>query len=152
MNWGLIVSYLNVTGGRLDSHIIVFFAGTICWTIIYDTIYGCQDKDDDVKIGVKSTSILFGERVRGILAIFACSFLSCMTYAGVRNGHSIYFFVISCGGAAFHLSWQLATWNHADREDCGRKFESNGNMGYIIWIGLALDYWVKVNNVSNVSG
>ncbi|KAF9262830.1 UbiA prenyltransferase [Marasmius fiardii PR-910] len=143
MNWGMIVAYLNVSGGRLDSPVLIFFAGAVCWTILYDTIYGCQDKEDDIKIGVKSTSILFGERVRVILTVFALLFFNSMVYAGIKNGQSIYFFGVSCGVAALHLTWQLTTWRVTDHIDCGEKFKSNGTMGYGIWAGLVLDYLMQ---------
>ncbi|KAF9461423.1 UbiA prenyltransferase family [Collybia nuda] len=151
MNWGIIVAYTNVSGGHLSAHVIAFFIGTICWTIVYDTIYGCQDKENDIKVGVKSTSILFGDRVREILAVFALVFMACMIYAGLRNGHGSYFFLVSCGGAALHLAWQILTWRIHDRDDCGDKFKSNGNMGYIIWAGLLLDYWKKWGHISATS-
>ena len=76
------------------------------WAIFYDTIYGCQvsisdilpvliffkiftpfvqDREDDIKIGVKSTSLLFGDRVREILAVFAAGFVSAIAVAGYLN-------------------------------------------------------------------
>ncbi|KAJ8094420.1 hypothetical protein PM082_010854 [Marasmius tenuissimus] len=143
MNWGLLVAYMNVSGGRLDPHVLVLFGGTVCWTIVYDTIYGCQDKEDDIKVGVGSTSILFGDQVKPILAAFALIFFVCLCYTGIMNGQGNYFFLVSCGWTAVHLVWQLTTWKVSDRNDCGQKFKSNGNMGYGIWAGMLLDYWMK---------
>ncbi|KAJ7643121.1 UbiA prenyltransferase family-domain-containing protein, partial [Mycena polygramma] len=143
MNWGLPVAWISVTGS-LDLQVVgVFFLGTICWTIVYDTIYGCQDIRDDREAGVKSTSLLFGSWVRPILCAFAAVFVACMTYAGILNHQGIYFFAISVGGATLFFAWQFCTWKVDSVEDCGAKFEANGNMGVIIWTGILLDYYFR---------
>ncbi|KAJ7820494.1 UbiA prenyltransferase family-domain-containing protein [Mycena leptocephala] len=123
MNWGFPVAWISVTG-RLDKQIVgIFFLGTICWTIVYDTIYGCQDIKDDREAGIKSTSLLFGSWVRPILCIFAATFAACMIYAGILNQQGIYYFTISVGGASLFFSWQFLTWRVDSIEDCGVKFE-----------------------------
>ncbi|TFY51549.1 hypothetical protein EVG20_g10951 [Dentipellis fragilis] len=106
------------------------------WTVLYDTIYACQDRKDDADVGVKSTALLFGNLVRPILCCFALVFLASLTYMGYCNDKGAAFYVISCGGASAHVTWQLATWDPDDPKDCGAKFKSNGDMGYIIWAGL----------------
>ena len=58
-NWGLLIGYYSVSDIKLNITIILFYTGSIFWTIAYDTIYGFQDIEDDIKIGVKSTSIKF---------------------------------------------------------------------------------------------
>ncbi|KAJ7250755.1 UbiA prenyltransferase family-domain-containing protein [Mycena rebaudengoi] len=144
MNWGFPIGWLAV-GGAMDKKILgIFFAGTICWTIVYDTIYGCQDRRDDIVAGVKSTSLLFGTWVRPILVMFAATFVACMVYAGICNQQGPYFFGISIGGACIFFFWQFSTWQVDDVADCGSKFEANGNMGLIIWMGMLLDYYCKI--------
>ncbi|KAK7459585.1 hypothetical protein VKT23_009566 [Stygiomarasmius scandens] len=140
MNWGIFVAWISVTGESPPSHITIFFFGTVCWTIVYDTIYACQDKTDDAKVGVKSTALLFGSHVRPILLFFAVSFLACMSYAGICNNQGLPFFLVSCGGAAVHFLWQFTTWEVDNPNDSGAKFVANGNMGYIVWAGLLIDY------------
>lgn len=92
------------------------------WTIVYDTIYACQDREDDVHAGVKSTALLFGSYVRPILIGFTLAFLALMLYAGVENHQGSGYFVLSCGGAALHFVWQFATWSPDVPADGGRKF------------------------------
>lgn len=97
------------------------------WTIVYDTQYACQDRADDAKLGIKSTALLFGENVRPILIGFATVFVLSLVAAGILNGQSAIYYVVSCGGAAAHLTWQFTTWDVNDVEDCGRKFKVSGD-------------------------
>ncbi|KAJ7776146.1 UbiA prenyltransferase family-domain-containing protein [Mycena metata] len=144
MNWGFPVAWISVTGTLNKEIVGIFFVGTICWTIVYDTIYGCQDVRDDAAAGVKSTSLLFGSWVRPILCVFAVVFVAAVTWAGILNHQGVSFFAISVGGACAFFLWQFLTWKVEDVDDCGRKFEANGNMGVILWAGMLLDYYFKV--------
>ncbi|PSS08835.1 hypothetical protein PHLCEN_2v3450, partial [Hermanssonia centrifuga] len=101
---------------------VLKYSWVASWSIFYDTIYAWQDRVDDAKAGVKSTALLFGNYVRPILSVFATTFVSLMWLAGILNGNGVWYFCISCGGAACHLIWQLTTWNDADNTDCAAKF------------------------------
>ncbi|OCH86141.1 UbiA prenyltransferase [Obba rivulosa] len=143
MNWGFPVAWIAVTGDIRADIVWVFFLGTICWTIVYDTIYACQDRKDDVEAGVKSTALLFGDWVRPILMAFATVFIVCLVFAGIRNNQGAGYFVISCGGATLHFVWQFVSWNPDIPADGAHKFNSNGATGYIIWAGMLCDYCFK---------
>lgn len=93
------------------------------WSIVYDTIYACQDREDDLKAGVKSTALLFGDYIRPILYMFSAAFITCVIVAGILNGNGVEYFVFSCGGAACFLVAQLATWDDNSREDNATKFK-----------------------------
>ena len=93
------------------------------WTIVYDTIYACQDREDDRRVGVKSTALLFGEKVREILGIMVAILLVCLAYSGWALGQGWGFAVLSCGGTLLHTVWQLATWDEANMKDHRAKFE-----------------------------
>ncbi|KAA1470990.1 UbiA prenyltransferase [Dentipellis sp. KUC8613] len=142
MNWGMWVTWYALNDDAKESGMRPFFAGLVCWTILYDTIYACQDWKDDAKAGVKSTALLFGEYVRPILFCFGLAFVASLTYVGFCNEKGLPFYLVSCGGALAHIVWQLTTWDPHNPKECGAKFKSNGDMGYIIWAGLALDYWL----------
>ncbi|KAF5337498.1 hypothetical protein D9758_013609 [Tetrapyrgos nigripes] len=143
-SWGFPVAWITVTG-NVDWNIVpVFFFGLWSWTMVYDTIYGCQDKKDDVKAGVKSTSLLFGSYLRPVLAVFATNVVCAFVYVGLKHGHGLAYWIISVGGAAAHFAWQLITLNPDDPSDCAVKFKSNGNLGYIIYLGMVADYYFEV--------
>ncbi|THH10556.1 hypothetical protein EW146_g8340 [Bondarzewia mesenterica] len=124
MNWGFLVAWMSVLPDSDNMRVpIIMLFGLICWTILYDTIYACQDRKDDIKAGVKSTALLFGDRVRPILAAFGTTFVACLIVAGILNKQGPAFFAVSCGGAAIHISWQLITWRVDDPQDSGAKFK-----------------------------
>ncbi|KAF9531195.1 UbiA prenyltransferase family-domain-containing protein [Crepidotus variabilis] len=140
MNFGLIASWVAITGS-LDSKVIG--AGvTSCWgwTMLYDTIYACQDIKDDIKVGVRSTAILWGAWIRPLLVGCGLMFLAFFALAGYLNNQGPAFFVASIGGLAFHLIYQYCTVDLEVPKSCGDNFIGNGRMGAIIWAGLMLDY------------
>ncbi len=64
-NWGAILGWGAVTGGVAAPALALYLAG-IAWTLVYDTIYAHQDKEDDILIGVKSTALLFGRSTKAL--------------------------------------------------------------------------------------
>ena len=76
--WGGVMAWAAVRD-KLESGTWLLFAATVCWAIVYDTIYAVQDKEDDKKIGVKSSAILFGSYIWlgvGLAGFFMLLFLS----------------------------------------------------------------------------
>ncbi len=94
--WGGVMAWAAVRN-ELEPATWMLFAATICWAIVYDTIYAIQDKHDDMKIGVKSSAILFGDYTWlgvGCAAFFMLAFLSIageVTELGLP-----YFFGVTC--------------------------------------------------------
>ncbi|KAF8077624.1 UbiA prenyltransferase family [Lyophyllum atratum] len=144
MNWGFVVVWAIQVKEDSYRAPAVFFLGTVCWSMVYDTIYGCQDRLDDIKAGVKSTALLFGTYVREILAVFAVLFVAAMVYTGILNEHGWPYYVIAVGGTSLHLTWQLATLKPDVAADCMAKFKANTNLGYIAWAGMLADYLMRV--------
>jgi len=146
MNWGVPVAWLTVLQRSLDRRVpLLLFVGAFAWTILYDTIYACQDRKDDVKAGVKSTAVLFGSRVKEISVLFAVLFVAGLYYAGVYNHQGQLYYLVSVGGAALHCTWQLFSFNPEDHKDCLNKFIANHHIGYIVWVGQLLDYALAQN-------
>ncbi|CEH15566.1 4-hydroxybenzoate polyprenyl transferase [Ceraceosorus bombacis] len=74
-NWGSLLGYAAL-GGHLHLAIVLpLYAGTVCWTILYDTIYAHQDAKDDLATGIKSTALLFGDKTKPILSLFGTCFV-----------------------------------------------------------------------------
>jgi 4-hydroxybenzoate polyprenyltransferase len=144
MNWGCIVVWLSIkpdytqeSGAILGTLLM----GCTCWSIIYDTEYACQDRKDDIRIGLKSTAVLFGDYVHSALAFFSVVFVTCLALVGSMNNQGVSFYALSCGGTALHLLWQLKTWDSENSHSCASMFKANGNqLGYLVWSGLLLDY------------
>lgn len=96
---------------------------TYSWIIFADTIYGTQDKEDDAKAGIKSTALLFGSHLRVLTGLFGVGFVVFFTIAGITNGSGPLYYAVACGGAAFHIAWQISTWNPDDRRHCLELFK-----------------------------
>ncbi|KAG6829030.1 hypothetical protein H0H87_012835, partial [Tephrocybe sp. NHM501043] len=124
MNWGFVVVWVHLVPDD-NCYILpsIFFLGTVCWTIVYDTIYACQDRIDDIKAGNHSTAVLFGDQVKPILSIFAALFVAAFAVAGALNGHSYLYYTITVAGSALHLMWQLVTLRPDVPTDCWQKFK-----------------------------
>ena len=80
-NWGALLGYAAVHG-CLDWQILPLYAHGVCWTLVYDTIYAHQDKDDDIVVGIKSTALLFGENTKAYLTAFATASIGFLTLTG----------------------------------------------------------------------
>ncbi|MEN8260540.1 MAG: 4-hydroxybenzoate octaprenyltransferase, partial [Pseudomonadota bacterium] len=81
----------------------LLYLATILWALVYDTMYAMVDRDDDLKIGVKSTAILFGERDREIIAVIQVAVLFLLGVAGVTSGLGWPFFTGLAIGAGFSV-------------------------------------------------
>ncbi|KAF7328083.1 4-hydroxybenzoate polyprenyltransferase, mitochondrial [Mycena kentingensis (nom. inval.)] len=141
MNFGFIPSWLALS----SSNSTVFWAamaGCWCWTMLYDTIYACQDIKGDLKVGVRSTAILFGSWIRVLLVGCGLGFVSMLAVAGVANEQGLPYFAVAVGGTALHLLWQAATVDLNVPKSCWTNFNRNGQLGWIVWGGMMLDYVV----------
>jgi hypothetical protein len=83
-----------------------------------DTIYACQDKRDDVKIGIKSTALLFGDNIKPILTTFASALIVSLWVAGQMNNMGIYYKLISVGGGALYLATDMLTVDLDSPKSC----------------------------------
>jgi len=137
MNWGLPTTWLIIAPQDVSSPVVwVLTFGALCWTMVYDTIYACQDREDDIKAGVKSTAVLFGSWIRPILAVFGIMFIATLVYTGVETNMTLPYYVIGVAGTALHTLWQVATFDPSDGLDCAMKFVGNGNLALIYTVGL----------------
>ncbi|KAL7282518.1 hypothetical protein ACG7TL_003989 [Trametes sanguinea] len=121
--------------------------GGICWTLVYDSVYAHQDKKDDVKMGIRSTALLFGERTRPILTALSASSMSLITYAGYLNGQGALFY----GGVALataQLARVLWQTDFESRPSCWKGFVGCGWSGFWVWMGSLADYAMLILSVS----
>ncbi len=111
----------------------------VLWVTVYDTIYAMVDRDDDVKIGVRSTAILFGDSDRHIIAALqAMTLLALYLIGGImRMGPWYYGGLIA--GALFFV-YQLWLIRARERDACLRAFLNNNYFGMSVFLGIALNY------------
>jgi 4-hydroxybenzoate polyprenyltransferase len=119
---------------------VLLYLGGVFWTIGYDTIYAHQDKEDDARIGVKSSALALGEHTRPWLFVFYVAALVLWAAAGVVAGLGIAFWV-GLLAAALHLAWQAARVDTDDPADCLAKFRSNRIVGWLMLAGVAAGHF-----------
>ena len=133
-NWGALLGWAAARGD-VQWPAVLLYAGGICWTLGYDTIYAHQDKDDDALIGVKSSALALGKRTRPFLFIFYAAAVALWAAAGVRAA-SAWPFWIGLAAATVQLFWQAATVDTDDSADCLAKFRSNRVVGWALLLGI----------------
>jgi len=109
----------------------------LVWTIAYDTMYAMVDRDDDLKIGVKSTAILFGRYDRHYIALLQCLTLGLLCLIGwlEQLSQSYYLLLLLASGFFVYQQWLI---RHRQREACFRAFLNNNWVGMFVFIGIIL--------------
>jgi len=117
----------------------ILYLGVILWALVYDIMYAMVDKDDDLKIGVKSTAILFGNYDRHIMGALQLIILLLLILVGQMQ-HLGAFYYSSVIGAAGFFCYQQKLIFHREKSACFKAFLNNNWFGLIVFIGLMLDY------------
>ena len=141
-NWGALLAW-TAHSGSLGLPAVVLYAGGICWTLFYDTIYAHQDTTDDALIGVKSTARLFGDATRLWLRGFMVSTVLLTGLAVLLAGldRNVLLMVIALGGPwamGWHLAWQLRQFAPDNGPGLLRLFRSNRDAGLILVLFFAV--------------
>jgi 4-hydroxybenzoate polyprenyltransferase len=148
-NWGVLVGWAAVQNTLLHPSVPLLYASGVAWTLIYDTLYAHQDKKDDVQLGLKSTAIYFGDTyTKPILSTLATLAFGGWCAAGYYSGllvipttaqeaahadPSTIIYTTGCTLAYSHLLWQVYTANLNDASNLAKRFESNNNVGAILF-------------------
>ena len=111
----------------------------ILWTVVYDTIYAMIDREDDLKIGIKSTAILFDDADRFIIGSIQSLVLIALIVIGQQASlNTIYYFSLIIGGCLF--LYQLYLIRNRDPKKCMQAFLNNNWFGLVVFIGLFINY------------
>ncbi|MDE1189991.1 MAG: 4-hydroxybenzoate octaprenyltransferase [Pantoea sp.] len=114
------------------------FIANLCWTVAYDTQYAMVDRDDDLKIGVKSTAILFGRYDKLIIGLLQLATLGLMVVVGLLlnlNG-AFYWSLLLAAGLFVHQQKLIA---RRERDPCFQAFLNNNYVGLVLFIGILLN-------------
>ena len=111
----------------------------ILWVVVYDTIYAMIDREDDLKIGIKSTAILFDDADRFIIGLIQSLVLIALIVIGQQTSlNTIYYFSLIIGGCLF--LYQLYLIRNRDPKKCMQAFLNNNWFGLVVFIGLFINY------------
>ncbi|MGR9087073.1 MAG: 4-hydroxybenzoate octaprenyltransferase [Gammaproteobacteria bacterium] len=117
----------------------VLYLAVVLWALIYDTMYAMVDKEDDLKIGVKSTAILFGRYDRHIMAMLQLTMLALLVVVGRMEQLAAPYY----GGllvAAGLGGYQQTLIFHRERSNCFKAFLNNNWFGMAVFAGIVLAY------------
>lgn len=140
-SWGVPMAFAAQTGAVPRVAWLLFFAG-ILWAAAYDTMYAMVDREDDLKIGVKSTAILFADMDRLIVAAMQLGALFALLLVG-RSMRFEYWYYVGLTAAAVLFAWQQWLIRRREPEACFRAFLNNNYVGLSIFAGLVLEYSLR---------
>ncbi len=137
--WGVPVGWVAMRSDRLDV-LAALYTGAVLWCIGYDTIYACQDREDDATVGIGSSALTLGRYLRAGVAGF---------YAGALALWALGFWLLrpdalallALAPAAAHLGWQVLTLEDSNADNALARFRSNRTTGLLV----AAACWVVGN-------
>ena len=137
-SWGIPMAFMETTG-ELPAACWLIFTANLLWTVMYDTQYAMCDRDDDLKIGIKSTAILFGDADRLILAILQLLALAALFLLGqgLQLGWP---WLLGLAGMAACFVWQQWLTRARERLACLLAFRTNQLAGALVFAGLVTAY------------
>jgi 4-hydroxybenzoate polyprenyltransferase len=136
--WGVPMAYAAETGAIPRTGWLLYLTAMI-WVLIYDTEYAMADRDDDIKLGVKSTAILFGEMDRAVLAALMLVLLGGLLLIGQSAELGGWYHLGLLAAVVFALR-QHYLIRDRDARLCVQAFLNNAWLGGAVFIGIVLDY------------
>ena len=134
--WSIPMGYAAVSES-LPLSCWLLFAANILWTVAYDTQYAMVDRDDDIRIGVKSTAILFGRYDKVIIGLLQAATLLLLAVLGWLSRLNGVFYVALLLAAGLFVYQQMLIAGR-ERQACFKAFLNNNLVGMVIYLGIAL--------------
>ncbi|TKI04404.1 4-hydroxybenzoate octaprenyltransferase [Martelella alba] len=134
--WSIPMGYAAVSEA-LPLSCWLLFAANILWTVAYDTEYAMVDRDDDLRIGVKSTAILFGRHDKTLIGLLQGATLLLLAALGwLSRLNAVYYAALLLAAGLFLYQQRLIAGR--DRQACFKAFLNNNLVGMVIYAGIAL--------------
>jgi 4-hydroxybenzoate polyprenyltransferase len=137
-SWAIPMAFA-AQANSLPATLWLVFAANLVWTVAYDTAYAMEDREDDLKIGIKSTAVLFGQYDRLMIGLLQLLTLVLLVAAGMAFGRGVIFYIGLLGMAGFFV-WQQWLIRDRQRGPCLQAFLNNHYAGMLLFIALVLDY------------
>ncbi len=135
--WSIPMAFAAQTNS-LNTDIWLVYVAVVLWTVVYDTFYAMVDREDDLKIGIKSTAILFGEQDRMITGCLQVLTLMALLMVGDRfEMGQAYYASLILAASLFVYQQYLIRFRH--RQACFQAFLNNNWVGAIVFVGIAID-------------
>ncbi|MBS0253915.1 MAG: 4-hydroxybenzoate octaprenyltransferase [Proteobacteria bacterium] len=132
--WGAQVGWVEVRGLEAPGVLAALYAGAICWCVGYDTIYACQDREDDALVGIGSSALTLGRHVqRGVALLYGAALaLWALAFWQLRADALV---LLALAPVALHLGWQVLTLNPDDGANALTRFRANREAGLLLAMG-----------------
>ena len=136
--WAVPMAFAAQTG-EVPGVAWLLLVATVFWAVAYDTMYAMVDREDDLKVGVKSTAILFGTWDRALVGVFQALVLAALVLVGevVGLGNA---YRLGLLAAVALFAYQQYLIRDRDRARCFKAFLNNNHLGALVFAGIALDY------------
>lgn len=140
-SWGIPMAF-TAAGGTLPAVAWLLFFANVLWTVAYDTYYAMTDREDDLKMGMKSTAILFGDADRAINLTLQGLMLLLLVLAGNKLEMHLYYY-LGLAVAAGCFAWQFHSTRDREPMKCFKAFLHNHWAGLAIFLGTVLDFALR---------
>lgn len=147
-SWSIPMAYAAENQPIGLSCLLLLFANML-WVVAYDTQYAMADREDDLKIGIKSSAIWFGNKDNFIIVLLQICVLILLAVVGYLNNLNLAFYIgldIVCIG----FIYQYSLTKNRDRDLCFKAFLHNNKMGIIIFLGTLFSYYLPFPAVSYI--
>ena len=136
--WSVLMAFAAEAAVLVRVAWVLFIAAAL-WAAIYDTIYAMVDREDDLKIGVKSSAILFADMDKFLIGTMQLMMLWALVLVG-RNMHFGNWYYAGVAAAAVFFLWQQWLIRRREPGGCLRAFLNNQYVGLVIFVGILLQY------------
>ena len=136
--WAVPMAF-GAVGETVPEHTWLIYLATLSWTMAYDTLYAMVDREDDLKVGIKSTAILFGDMDLVMVGVLDATALLALALLGSRLEFSGWYYA-GLGAALLLWAWQLWQSRQRERDACFKAFLHNHWVGAVIFAGIFLHY------------
>lgn len=136
--WAIPMVFVTVKG-HVSVIVWLLYAANWFWIMAYDTQYAMVDREDDLKIGVRSSAIFFGGYDRLAIVVCQCLFLVLMSFCGtLLQLGGVFYISVVCAAMIFFYQCRLTM--KKDRKKCFKAFLNNHWVGWILFLGIVLSY------------
>ena len=137
-SWGIPMAFAAVTG-HLPTPAWLLFLASLLWIVAYDTEYAMVDRRDDLRAGIKSIAILFGQADRAMIAGLQAATLGMLVLVGMNTGLGVAWFV-ALGAAAALFAYQHHLIRRREEAGCFAAFRNNTWVGFALFAGAVVDH------------
>lgn len=135
--WAIPMAFAAQTG-KLVTGLWVFYVAVVLWTVAFDTFYAMVDRADDIKVGIKSTAILFDDLDLSIIGVLQALTIFALILTGQNFDRGLWYF-IGIGIIALLFVYQQLVARNREPEECFKAFRNNHWVGLVLFVSVVVD-------------